>query len=124
MGLSATSICMVVQLGFDIIPLLLPSASEFTSGTTSGTFSSIRHVLELSITLQPSNTAMGANFKLASSPAENNAMSIFSKAPTFASFTVNVFPSNIISLETFSKTSKAVSSFIGKDRLSNIFIIC
>jgi hypothetical protein len=42
-GLSTMTICIVVQFGFATIPSWDASASGFTSDTTSGTFSCMRH---------------------------------------------------------------------------------
>jgi hypothetical protein len=65
-GLSATSICIVEQLGLAMMPLCESSAAGFTSGTTSGIAGSIRHALELSMTMAPSLAAIGASTRLAS----------------------------------------------------------
>src|SRR3954471_3863923 len=74
-GPSATTICMVVQLGFATMPLWASSASGFTSDTTSGTSSCIRHWEELSTTTAPVSAKRGAHSSLTADPAENSPMS-------------------------------------------------
>ena len=66
---------MVEQFGLAMIPWCDFTWSGFTSGTTRGTFGSMRHALELSMTTQPSFAAMGANFVLVPPPALNRAIS-------------------------------------------------
>src|SRR5215210_2500000 len=74
-GPSATTVCMVVQLGFATMPLCPSSASGFTSDTTSGTSSCMRHCEELSTTTAPASAKRGAHSALTPEPAEKSAMS-------------------------------------------------
>ena len=74
-GFSATTICIVEQFGFAMIPRCPSSASGFTSLTTSGTSSSIRQREELSITIAPAAANRGAHSPEVEPPAENSAMS-------------------------------------------------
>src|SRR5699024_11928946 len=55
---------------------------------TSGTFSSIRYALVLSITTAPCSTAFGTSFLETEPPAEKKAISIFEKLSGVASSTV------------------------------------
>ena len=57
------------------MPSWRSSASRFTSATTSGTCSSIRQALELSITTQPASAKRGAHSRDTPPPAENSATS-------------------------------------------------
>ena len=52
-GLSATTIWMVEQLGFAMMPLCFQMSCGLTSGTTRGVAGSIRQALELSTTIAP-----------------------------------------------------------------------
>ena len=54
-GFSATTVCIVVQLGLATIPRWPSSASGFTSATTSGTSSCMRQKDELSTTTAPAS---------------------------------------------------------------------
>src|ERR687898_900282 len=74
-GPSATTVCIVVQFGFATMPLWPSSASGFTSETTSGTSSCIRHCDELSTTTAPASAKRGAHSALTDEPAEKRAMS-------------------------------------------------
>src|ERR671910_1765316 len=74
-GPSATTVCMVVQLGLATMPLWPSRASGFTSETTSGTSSCIRHWEELSTTTAPASANRGAQSALTSEPAEKRATS-------------------------------------------------
>ena len=58
-GLSATTICIVEQLGLATMPWWPSSASGFTSATTSGTSSCIRQKEELSTTTAPASAKRG-----------------------------------------------------------------
>ena len=68
---------MVEQFGLAMIPFLEASlmACGLTSGTTSGTSGSMRHALELSITVAPALAADGANSNDRAPPAEKRAIS-------------------------------------------------
>src|SRR5829696_1180410 len=74
-GPSATTVCMVVQFGLATMPLWPSSASGFTSDTTSGTSSCMRHWEELSTTTAPASAKRGAHSALTPEPAEKSAMS-------------------------------------------------
>ncbi len=74
-GLSATTVCMVVQLGLATMPRWPSSASGLTSETTSGTSSWVRHCEELSTTVAPASANLGAHSALIFDPAENSARS-------------------------------------------------
>src|SRR5215207_4319866 len=74
-GPSATTVCMVVQLGLATMPLWPSRASGFTSETTSGTSSCIRHWEELSTTTAPASAKRGAQSALTPEPAEKRATS-------------------------------------------------
>ncbi len=66
---------MVVQFGLATIPLGMRSSSwALTSGTTSGQSGSIRHALELSITMAPAWATFDPNSREAPAPIENRAM--------------------------------------------------
>ena len=70
------SVMAVVQLGLAMMPVCNFTSAALISGMTSGTESSIRNALELSITTLPAFAAMGANSFEMLPPALNNAMSI------------------------------------------------
>src|SRR3954463_11505054 len=74
-GPSATTVCIVVQFGLATMPLWPSRASGFTSDTTSGTSSCIRHWDELSTTTAPASANRGAHSSLTLDPAEKRAMS-------------------------------------------------
>src|SRR5215210_7676626 len=74
-GPSATTVCIVVQFGLATMPLWPSSASGFTSDTTSGTSSCMRHWDELSTTTAPASAKRGAHSALTADPAENSATS-------------------------------------------------
>src|SRR5665647_3874017 len=61
MGLSATTIWMVEQLGVAVMPVCDARCAALTSGTTSGTPGSMRNTLDLSIAvaLKPIYDAAG-----------------------------------------------------------------
>lgn len=81
MGLSATTIRMVVQLGLPIMRRgALNASSPLTSGTTSGTSSSMRKALELSIIRVPCLVMVSANSREVDAPAEVKAMSMLRKS--------------------------------------------
>src|SRR5687768_5688964 len=74
-GPRATTVCMVVQFGLATMPLWPSRACGFTSDTTSGTSSFIRHWDELSTTSAPASAKRGAHSALTPEPAENSAIS-------------------------------------------------
>ncbi len=68
---------IVEQLGLAMIPLGRTKASSgLTSGTTRGTWGSIRKALELSIMMAPYLVMVSANSSDVPPPADTNAMSI------------------------------------------------
>ena len=74
-GLSATTICIVEQLGLATMPRWPSSASGLTSATTSGTSSFMRQKDELSTTTAPASANCGAHSSLTPEPAEKSARS-------------------------------------------------
>src|SRR3972149_121966 len=74
-GFKATTMPMVEQFGLAIMPLCAAMACGFTSGTTRGTFGSMRNGLELSITTAPDAAAAGADSRPGAAPAENSGIS-------------------------------------------------
>ena len=85
-----------MQFGFEIIPLGRFLASfGLTSGTTNGTFGSIRKAAELSTTTAPRSTAMGAHSAETSSGTSNIATSMPSNASGDSATTVNSSPRHI-----------------------------
>ena len=92
----ATIIESVVQFGFEIIPLgRFLISFGFTSGTTNGTFLSIRNAPELSTTTAPRCAAIGAHSAEISSGTSNIAISIPSKASGESATTVSSSPRQI-----------------------------
>src|SRR3954451_25443208 len=83
-GFSATTIWMVEQFGLAMILSSAPSASAFTSGTTSFLEGSILHAEELSITVIPAAANLGARSREVLPPAENNATSGFAAIASVA----------------------------------------
>ena len=73
----ASTICMVLQLGFAIILVLLFSSEAFISGTINGMLSSIRQAELLSITNVPAAANRGAYSFDTDAPAEKIATSGF-----------------------------------------------
>ncbi len=79
---------IVVQFGLAMIPLAGFSASSgFTSLTTSGTAGSLRQAEELSTTMPPAATTLGANSREVLAPAENSARSSPAKSAVAVSST-------------------------------------
>jgi hypothetical protein len=74
-GFSATTICIVEQLGLATIPLWPSRAFGLTSETTSGTSSCIRQKLVLSTTVAPAATIFGVHSPLIEPPAEERTRS-------------------------------------------------
>ena len=82
---------MVVQFGLAMMPLRAsPMAPGLTSDTTSGTSGSMRNAEELSMTVTPAATNLGASSRDDVAPAENRAMSSPDGSATAASSTVIV----------------------------------
>ena len=77
-GLSATTIWIVEQLGFAMMPLCFQMSPGLTSGTTSGVPGSMRQALELSTTTAPFWAKSGEYCLEIDDPALKNAKSNFS----------------------------------------------
>ncbi len=116
MGLSATTICMVVQLGLATMPRgALNASSPFTSGTTRGTSLSILKALELSIIRAPWRVIVSANSTDVLPPADTNATSTPLKSSLcLSSLTVYSLPRNVYLRPALLCEPKSVSSSIGK----------
>src|SRR5262249_16908570 len=72
---------MVEQFGLATMPLgIFFKASAFTSGTTSGTSGSMRHALELSMTMAPALAAIGLDSRLTLVGVLESTMSTSAKA--------------------------------------------
>ena len=74
-GLSATTICMVEQLGLATMPRWASRSCGLTSETTRGTSGSMRQRDEWSMTTAPASAKRGAHSPETSDPAENSARS-------------------------------------------------
>ena len=86
-GLMASAMMMVEQLGLAMMPLCFLMASGLTSGTTSGTSGSRRNVLLLSITTAPAFTASGAITLLIGPPAKKAICTSLKASPVASSTT-------------------------------------
>src|SRR3954451_1114328 len=93
-GLSATIICIVVQLGFATRPLWSLTASSLTPATTSGTSSCMRQKLVLSTTNAPASIHFGAHSELTLPPAEERIRSRSWMDSSVISFTSSSEPPN------------------------------
>src|SRR3954470_801537 len=93
-GLSATIICIVVQLGLATRPLWPATASSLTPATTSGTSSCIRQKLVLSTTTAPASIHFGAHSELTLPPAEERIRSRSWMDSSVISFTSSSEPPN------------------------------
>lgn len=80
---------MVEQFGFAMTPECQATSWGFTSGTTSGTSSSMRKALELSIMTAPAAVTASRISLDTEAPAENSAMSTPSKDSGVISCTVS-----------------------------------
>src|SRR3954447_19182397 len=85
---------MAAQLGLAMIPWCSRMAPGLISGTTSGTSAFIRNAEELSTTMAPLLTAIGANFLEVEPPAENSPMLTPSRAFSVSSCTGRDCPRN------------------------------
>src|SRR5258705_6966461 len=90
---------------------------------TSGTVSSIRNALELSITTQPAFAATGANSLEMEAPALNNPMSIPANASFVSSRTAISWPWNLSFLPSEREDASKVSLPTGKFLFSSVLII-
>ncbi len=123
MGHNGVMEMMAVQLGLAMIPRWVRSASRLISGTMSGTAGSMRNAEELSMTVAPARTAMGANFFEMALPAENSAMSTPSKLASVSSCTRSGAPRNVSSLPAERAEAYSRSEASGKARRSRHPII-
>src|SRR4051812_37594368 len=116
MGLRATTICMVEQLGLATMPPWPSTASGLTSATTSGTSSCMRKWLVLSTTTAPAATSFGAHSALTEPPAEERTTSrpwIVSSLSTLHSTTE---PFHSIGFPAERSEAKGTSSATGNPR--------
>src|SRR5258705_12147751 len=117
------SVMAVVQFGLAMIPVCNFMSVALISGITSGTESSMRNALELSITTQPALAAMGANSFEMLPPALNNAMSIPENESLLSSLTMTSVPRNLSFLPTERTEAKRVNLLTERFLLSNVLII-
>ena len=110
---------VVVQLGFAMMPRCFSRASALISGTTRGTSSSIRQVLDLSITTAPRFTASGASSLESPPVAAKKTMSTPSKASGSATPTSISSPRNVIVLPADRVLASGFSWETGKRRSSS-----
>ena len=120
MGLSATTIWMVEQLGVAMRPVLAARWSALTSGTTSGTPGSWRNTLDLSMTVAPAATACGAYSVLTEPPAAKKTRSTPSNEPGPSSRTSTSTPLNGSLRPAERALARSLSSPTGKSRSSRI----
>src|SRR5271154_5143141 len=120
-GLSGITVTIVVQFGHATIPLCRRAAAPFISGTTSGTSGSIRNALDLSTTIAPALTAIGANSRDWSAPAENSAISMPWNELASSFSMVIVSPAKVPVLPADRADAYARSSRTGNLRCSRIF---
>ncbi len=115
--------CIVEQLGLAMMPGWPSRSSGLTSLTTSGIVGSIRHALELSMTVAPRATACGASSSEMSAPAEKRAMSTPSNASPTASPIWWVWPSIAIVRPADRPDASKRSSPTGNSRSLRTWII-
>ena len=111
---------VVEQLGIEIIPLCSARSCEFTSGTTSGTVSSILKAELSSIAIDPNLAAFGAMSKLTSLLAEINTKSESINNSSVIGSTIRSFLPNVIFLPKDFCEAQTRNLFNGKFRSSNI----
>ncbi len=123
MAASATTICIVVQLGLAMMRRGASKASSgLTSGTTSGTSSSMRNALELSIMTAPWRVIVPAYSRETPAPAETNAISTPLKSDSCdSSSTSTSQPRNIYFCPTLRHDPNSRRRSIAISRLCNIF---
>ena len=108
---------MVVQFGLAMMPLGGRIASSgLTSLTTSGTCGSIRQAEELSITIAPAATTLGAVASEAVLPLENKATSRPVKSAVSVSSTTTGVPWKSRVLPADRAEAKNLMSVTGNDR--------
>src|ERR1035437_2543908 len=91
---------MVEQFGLAIILSFLVRIPALISGTTNGTFFSMRQHEELSTTKVPASANFGAHSLEVLAPAEKIATSGRSAIASSKPITLQVFPLNLISFPT------------------------
>ena len=116
---------MVEQFGLATMPRRIrASACGFTSGTTSGTSSSMRNWLVLSMTMHPASAARGAWIALTAAPGLNSAMSQPEKSNFSRLWTVStVFSPKLTSWPTERADASATISVTGNRRSYNVLMI-
>src|SRR5579872_1521615 len=119
-GHSGISAVMAEQLGTAMMPLWSRMRRPLISGTTSGTFLSMRKAEELSITTAPAFTAIGENFLETPLPAENSTMSTPWKESSRSSSIPIVSPRKPSVLPADRELASAFSFLTGKRRLSRV----
>ena len=124
-GFSATTSWMVEQFGLATMPRRMrPSASGFTSGTTSGTSGSMRNWLVLSITMHPASAARGAWMAETAAPGLNRPMSQPAKSNRSSACTLSTrLVPNETSWPTDLPEARAAMSDTGKSRSANVLRI-
>ncbi len=124
-GLSGITVTMVVQFGHARIPRWRRAACALISGTTRGTSGSIRNAFDLSITVAPALTIIGAYSFDCAEPAEQKAMSTPLNAPGSIRWIVTGSLRNVTVLPTDRSEANARSSRTGNFRSSRIrSVVC
>src|SRR3569832_379189 len=119
-GHSGTSAVIAEQFGFAMMPLWSLMRFALISGSTSGTFGSMRKADELSTTTAPAFTAIGPYFLEIDPPAENSAMSTPSNDFSVSSWMTIFSPLKSIVLPTARALASATSLPTGKLRFSSV----
>src|SRR6266545_6331430 len=117
------SVMAVVQFGLAIMPLCHFTSAALISGITSGTESSMRNALELSMTTQPARAARGANSFEMLPPALNNARSMPLNDSFVSSSTAISLRRNLSVLPIERAEASRVNRPMGKLRFSSVLII-
>src|SRR5580692_11553397 len=117
-GHSGVMEMMAQQLGLAMMPACPRTAWGLISGTTSGTLGSMRKADELSITVAPARTAIGAKRLDVAPPAENSAISTPSKLDSVSSCTARAASPNGRLLPAERAEANRRSSRSGKRRRS------
>src|SRR5215211_1962143 len=98
------------------MPFWPSSASGFTSETTSGTSSCMRHWEELSTTTAPASAKRGAHSALTPEPAENSAMSKSWIVSSFRGATVRLWSPQAIIRPAERSEANGTTSSAGNER--------
>ena len=119
-GFNTGMIAIVVQFGLATMPAGISSRSSgFTSATTSGTSSCMRHCEELSITMAPASANLGAHCFDVPPPAEKIAMSMPLRSAVATSSTVMSWPRQLSVWPAERAEARKRRSLIGKSRSSS-----